>query len=161
MKRIIALSLLILSTPAPAQERFTAEQLDARSPYDLGPKEVDVTSYPKEQQENYKTFAKACSQCHTPARALNSPLVGRENWRRYIKRMYQRTKSNAGTALGKEDAEAVIDFLTYDSHIRKVQKKAAFAAEARELKALFADVRRERSRVQVESDRKKVKEGGK
>ncbi len=158
MKILIVLPLLILAAPARAQERFTPEQREARSYYDLGPKEVDVTSYPKEQQENYRTFAKTCSQCHTLARPINSPLIAREDWRRFIKRMYQRTKTSTGTAIGAKDAKAAIDFLTYDAQVRKVKDKAGFEARTRELKALFAEVREERARVQVEADKKKIKE---
>jgi cytochrome c5 len=161
MNILIILSLLLISTPALAQERFTPEQREARFYYDLGPKEVDVTSYPKAQQENYRIFAKTCSQCHTLARAVNSPLIAREDWRRLIKRIHQKTKVTAGTAMGKEAAKAAIDFLAYDSQVRKVKDKAAFAAKTQELKTLFADVRRERSKVQVEADKKKVRDAGK
>ena len=158
MNTLIALSLLILSAPVFAQERFTAEQRDARFYYDLGPKEVDATSYPKEQQANYRLFTETCSQCHTPARALNSPLVSREDWRRFIRRMHARTKMRAGAAISKEAAQAAIDFLAYDSKIRKVDDKAGFAAKTQELKLLFAEVRRERTRIQVEADKKKIQE---
>ena len=158
MKTLIALSLLILSIPGRAQERFTSEQREARFYYDLGPKEVDVTAYPKEQQENYRSFAKTCSQCHTPARALNSPLIAREDWRRFIKRMHAKTKQSSGAAIGKEAAKAAIEFLAYDSQVRKIKDKAAFAAKTSELKALFVEVRRERARMQVESDKKKIQE---
>lgn len=152
------LALLLLALPARAQERFTAEQLEARFPYDLGPKEVDVTAYPKAQQENYRLFAKACSQCHTLARPLNSPYVTREDWRRYVRRMHAKTKERAGAAIGKAEGAAAIEFLAYDAQVRKVKGKAAFAAEAAKLKALFAEVRAERSRLQLEADKKKTRE---
>ncbi len=158
MNRLILLSLMTLSAPVQAGERFTAEQREARFYYDLGPKEVDVASYPKEQQENYRLFTETCSQCHTPARALNSPLVSREDWRRFIRRMHQRAKANAGTNIDQAAAKAAIDFLAYDSTIRKVNDKAGFAAKTQELKTLFAEVRRERARIQVEADRKKRQE---
>jgi hypothetical protein len=158
MNTLLVLSLLALAIPARAQERFTPEQREARFYYDLGPKEVDVTAYPKAQQENYRAFAKACSQCHTLSRALNSPLIEREDWRRFIKRMYAKSKPGSRTAIDRESAEAAIDFLAYDSQLRKVKDRAAFAAKTQELKALFAEVRRERSRVQVETDKKHVQE---
>jgi hypothetical protein len=158
MKTLIAVSLLMLAAAARAEERFTPEQREARFYYDLGPNEVDVSAYPKEQQEHYKAFAKACSQCHTLARAISSPLVTREDWRRFIKRMYAKTKPGVGKVVSKGDAVAAIDFLAYDSQVRKVKEKAAFAAKTRELKALFAEVRKERSRVQVETDKKHVQE---
>lgn len=158
MNTVIVLSILLAAASAQAGERFTTEQREARFPHDLGPKEVDASSYPEEQRKNYEVFAKTCSQCHTLARALNSPLVAREDWRRFIKRMYQRTKSSAGTAIGKDDAEAAIAFLAYDAQVRKVQDKAGFEARTRELKSLFAEVRAERSRLQAEADKKKIKE---
>ncbi len=158
MNTIIVLALLIFSAPVLAQERFTPEQREARYYYDLGPKAADVTSYPKEQQENYQIFAKTCSQCHTSARALNSPLVSREDWRRFIKRMHARAKMRAGAAINREAAQAAIDFLAYDSQVRKVKDKAGFAARTSELKILFAEVLRERARIQLEEDKKKVQE---
>lgn len=160
MNTLIAMTLMIISAPAPAlaQERYTPEQREARFYYDLGPNEVDATSYPKEQRENYRAFAKTCSRCHTLARPINSPLITREDWRRYVRRMHDKTKMSAGASIGNEEAKAVIDFLTYDAQVRKVKNKTAFAAKTAELKALFADVRKERSRVQVEEDKKKIQE---
>ncbi|MDD5302063.1 MAG: hypothetical protein PHS14_03055 [Elusimicrobia bacterium] len=158
MKTLLALSLLILSCPAQAKDRFTAEQREARFYYDLGPKEIDVTSYPKAQQENYRTFAKTCSQCHTLARPINSPLVTREDWKRFVRRMHVRTKERPGAAITADAAKAAIDFLAYDSEVRKVKGKADFAALTHKLEALFAEVRLERARVQVEADKKKTRE---
>ena len=158
MKTFLILSLLSLSASARAQERFTAEQRNARFYYDLGPKEVDVTSYPKEQQENYKTFTKTCSQCHTLARPLNSPLVTREDWRRYTRRMHRKAKMSASNAISTAAAKEAINFLIYDAQIRKVKNAAGFAAQTLELKALFAEVRAERARIQVETDKKKTQE---
>lgn len=158
MKALITMILLFASAPAGAQERFTAEQRAARFSYDLGPDEVNVTSYPKAQRDNYEVFAKTCSQCHTLARAINSPLVSREDWRRFIKRMYAKTKMRSGAEIGSKDAKAAIEFLAYDSQIRKVKGKAAFEARARELNLLFLKARSERSRVQIESDKKKIQE---
>jgi len=158
MNRFIILALLLTAATASAGDRFTPEQLEARFYFDLGPAEVDVTGYPKEQQDRYRTFTKACSQCHTLARAISSPLIGREDWRRFIKRMYGKSKVRPAEAIEKEEAVAAIDFLAYDSQVRKVKNKAAFAAQTRELKALFAEVREERSRVQIETDKKHVQE---
>ncbi|MBI4062119.1 MAG: hypothetical protein HY403_11910 [Elusimicrobia bacterium] len=158
MRTLLVLPLLALWAPARAQERFTAEQRAARFYYDLGPKEVDTAAYPEKQRENYRVFAKTCSQCHTPARALNAPIVTREDWRRFIRRMYQRTKVSAGSSIDPKAAEAAIDFLAYDAQIRKVRDKAGFAARTQELRALFAEVRRERSRLQAEADKKKIRE---
>lgn len=156
MRALLALALLALPALA-AEERFTPEQLEARFYYDLGPKEVDTAAYPAKQRENYRAFSAACSQCHTLARPLNAPYVTREDWKRYVKRMHAKTKARAGASIGKADAEAAIEFLAYDAQIRKVRGKAAFEAEAAKLKALFAEVRAERSRLQIETDRRKAR----
>lgn len=158
MKTLIALSLILAAVTARAQERFTAEQREARFPYDLGPKEVDATSYPKAQQENYKVFAKTCSQCHTLARAINSPLIEAADWKRFTRRMHARTKQRPGATISADAAKAAIEFLTYDAQVRKIKGKAAFAAKTHELEALFAEVRLERAKVQVAADKKKTQE---
>ncbi len=158
MKTFIILSLLGLSISARAQERFTAEQRAALFYYDLGPKEIDVTSYPKEQQENYKAFAKACSQCHTLARPINSPLITREDWRRYTRRMHAKAKISTNAVIGAAAAKQEIEFLTYDAQVRKVKEAAGFSAKTAELKALFAEAGKERSRIQAETDQKHIQE---
>lgn len=156
MRALLALALLALPALA-AEERFTPERLEARFYYDLGPKEVDTAAYPPKQRENYRAFAAACSQCHTLARPLNAPYVSREDWKRYVKRMHAKTKERAGASIGKADAEAAVVFLAYDAQIRKVKGRAAFEAKTAELKALFAEVRAERSRLQIEADRRKAR----
>lgn len=148
---------LALAGTAWAAEKYTQEQLGARFYYDLGPAEADVSSYPKTQQAGYAVFKRVCSQCHTTARPLNSPLVKREDWRRYVRRMHARTKVYAGTSVGKKDAEAIIDFLSYDARKRKVEQKAGFEAQTKELRRLFDAVRKERTRLQIEEDKKHVK----
>ncbi|MBI3553388.1 MAG: hypothetical protein HY077_12910 [Elusimicrobia bacterium] len=140
-----------------AGEKFTAEQLKARFYYDLGPATLDVSSYPKRKQENYGVFARNCSQCHTLARPINAPIVKREDWRRYVRRMHLKTKAATGTDFSKTDGEEIVSFLAFDSKLRKVHGKAAFDAQTAQLKKLFEDVTAERSRRQQEQDQKKVK----
>lgn len=148
---------LLAASTAVAAGRFAPEQLKAMYYYDLGPAAVDVASYPREQQENYKLFAQTCSRCHTLARAINSPLASRFDWKRYIARMHGKTKLTPGTGFTAEQAKHILDFLSYDSSVRKVRGKAAFDAQASELKKLFAEVKAERSRRQLESDKKKAR----
>ena len=161
MIRILGLAIVVFAargaSAAPAPERFTAKQLEAKFPYDLGSDEVDVSAYPKAQQENYKVFSAVCSRCHTPARPINSPLVTRADWRRFIERMHVRSKIQSDKTFTKEEAKTVVEFLAYDSDIRKIKHKAAFDAETERLKKLFVDVRAERSRLQTESDERKAK----
>jgi len=163
MIRILVLAGAVLAAGAWAASepsRFTDKQLEARFSYDLGADSVDVSGYPKAQQENYKVFSEVCSRCHTLARPINSPLASRADWKRFIARMHARTKNMAGADFTKEQAKAVVDFLAYDSGIRKVREKKSFEAETARLKSLFAEVRAERARVNAESDARKAKPYG-
>jgi hypothetical protein len=161
MIKILGLAAgVFLASAASAAGRFTDKQLAADFPFDLGADSIDVTGYPKAQQENYAVFSSVCSRCHTLARPINSPFSTRADWRRFIERMHVRSKIQSDKTFTKEQAKTVVDFLAYDSQIRKIQKKAAFDAETERLKKLFAEVRAERSRAQIESDEKKAKERG-
>jgi len=114
---------------------------------DLGPAEVDVSSYPKPIQEGYQVFQRKCSVCHTPARALNSPFVELSEverrravkaqpaleadpriwkmeegiWKRYVKRM----ASKSGGAITTSEAVQIWAFLVYDGKARKIGDRAA------------------------------------
>jgi hypothetical protein len=156
----LAIGVLLASTAASAAGQFTDKQLAAQFYFDLGSDSIDVSGYPKAQQENYAVFTQVCSRCHTLARPINSPLTTREDWRRFIKRMHVRSKITTDKTFTKEQAKSVIDFLAYDSNIRKIVHKAAFDAETERLKKLYADVRAESSRVQMENDAKKAKPYG-
>ncbi|MFI5362794.1 MAG: hypothetical protein ACHQ49_12550 [Elusimicrobiota bacterium] len=164
MIRILTLAIIAGSATAafsaPAASRFTDKQLEAQFSFDLGPDSVDVSSYPKVQQDNYAVFASVCSRCHTLARPINAPIVSREDWRRFISRMHIRSKVQSDKTFTKEQAKAVVDFLAYDSHERKVLRKADFDAETQRLVKLFSEVRAERARVQGENDARKAKPYG-
>ena len=153
----IGVFLARAASSAPASERFTDQQLEARFPFDLGADSVDVSGYPKIQQKNYAAFVSVCSRCHTLARPINSPLAARADWRRYVKRMHVRSKIETDKTFDKEQAKSIIDFLVYDSDVRKIARKAAFDAEAQRLKKLFVEVRAERARLQIESDARKAR----
>lgn len=142
---------LLAATAVLAGGKFTEEQLKARYYFDLGPAQVDVSGYPKRQQENYQLFAKTCSQCHTLARPINAPITSRSEWRRFIRRMHARIKSKVGSQFDEEQAERIVDFLTYDAQVRKVAAKAAFDAQSAGLKELFKEAQAERLR-QAEKD---------
>ncbi len=148
---------ILMAGTAWAGEKFADEQLKARFYYDLGPATVDVSAYPKRQQDNYGVFARTCSQCHTLARPINSPIARKEDWKRYITRMHNKTKIASNTGFSKDDAHFILDFLAFDSNIRKVKGKGVFDAKTSELKLLFERTQAERSRRQQERDQKKVK----
>ncbi|MFI5360674.1 MAG: hypothetical protein ACHQ49_01790 [Elusimicrobiota bacterium] len=158
----VAIGVLLASaaSAAPQAGRFTDKQLEAQFPFDLGADQVDVSGYPKAQQDHYAVFSSVCSRCHTLARPINSPLVSRADWRRFISRMHVRSKIQTDKTFDKEQAEAVVDFLAYDSDVRKNKHKAQFDAESERLKKLFVEVRAERSRLQGESDARKAKPYG-
>ena len=153
-----AAGLALLCGAAWAGETFTADQLKAMFSYDLGPAEIDVSSYPKEQQAAYAVFVRGCSQCHTLARPINAPLIARKDWKRFIARMHLRTKVRPQAGITKEEAGTIADFLAYDSRRRKVERKAEFEAKSRELESLFERVKKERARLQIEEDRKKARQ---
>ena len=148
------------ASAAAAPGRFTPRQLEAEFYFDLGSPQVDVAGYPRAQQENYATFASVCSRCHTLARPINSPIAARADWRRYIKRMYARSKIQSDKTFTAAQAKSVVEFLTYDAKVRKIARRAAFDAETERLKALFVEVRAARSRLQSERDARKVKPYG-
>ena len=141
-----------------AGEKFTSEQLRASFYYDLGPAEIDVSSYPREQQANYSIFAKTCSQCHTLARPINAPIIKREDWKRYVHRMHLKTKLRSRIEISKEEAKTVVDFLAYDSQLRKIDRKDEFQTKTKELKALFRQVQVGKAKLQVEESKKRARQ---
>ena len=91
---------------APADQVFEA---------DKGVDSIDVSKYPKEQQENYKVFSEKCSKCHTLARPINSKYALPEEWTAYVDKMRHKKRSGID-----DDAQKTItDFLIYDSSVRK------------------------------------------
>ena len=158
MNRIIAAAVLLSGGLAWADPKYSQEQLDARFSYDLGPSEVDVSSYPEMRKQEYYLFRQACSQCHTLARALNSPIAKHADWKRFVTRMHLKDKAKGGEGFYKGEGQALIEFLAYDSQVRKITGKEAFARKSKELQALFEDVRKERARIRAGEDRKNVKE---
>ena len=133
----------------PSAPHMTQTELAARFPYDLGPGTVNVSAYPREIKDGYKMFLAVCSSCHTSARPLNSPYTGRADWNRFVHRMHVKME-NRGMELESEEARQIVDFLVYDSKVRKVQKKAEFEARQKYLKQLFAEVSKERDRLLLE-----------
>lgn len=131
---------------AGAERDFTRRELESVYYYDLGPEEADVSGYPVDQQANYRVFKSACSRCHTLARPLNAPIVGRRSWEFYVFRMHVRGQRRFGTVFNKEDEKAILDFLAYDSEARKTAKKEEFASLTRRLESRFSETIAERLR---------------
>ena len=102
------------------------EAVDPRiAAYDKGPSAIDVSKYPPEMQGKYKVFLARCSKCHTPARAINSDFALEDEWERYIKRMMRKP----GSGISSGDARQILEFLAYDS---KVRKKALYERKLKE-----------------------------
>ncbi|MFI5360441.1 MAG: hypothetical protein ACHQ49_00605 [Elusimicrobiota bacterium] len=102
-------------TPARAEDDATSDKSDKVFEADKGVDSIDVSKYPKEQQDNYKVFAEKCSKCHTLARPINSNYALPEEWTAYVNRMRHKKRSGID-----DDAQKTItDFLIYDSSVRK------------------------------------------
>lgn len=152
------LMFAVASLPGGARAAVAAKSDRPRFYYDLGPDRLDVSRYPKAQQENYAVFARVCAQCHTLARPINAPIVSRGSWARFIKRMHGRTEMTSGASITPAESKKVLDFLVYDSRVRKVEGRKDFVAETARLKTLFARARRDESRAEAAREKKEVRE---
>lgn len=110
---------------------------------DLGPETVDVSSYPVQQRQNYRVYQSACSRCHGLARSINAPLVSRTWWEFYVTSMRARG-SLSGRPISREEKEAVLDFLEYDSHERKKLREKEFEKVRAELRRRYDALMEER-----------------
>lgn len=127
----LALTLLLAASAAAGAPPAKAP---AEFPEDLGPAVIDVSSYPAEHRKTYKDiFLPVYGFLRGgPARALNSPLVASDEWRREVMRVKNRPPCcGACPILSMADARALWRFLAYDSQRRKAGASAAAWAEHR------------------------------
>ena len=118
MHKAIRYSVFLLtSTPL----LLVAQSSNVTLPQDKGPDKINVSSYPAEQQKNYKTFADKCSKCHTIARPINTTMTKPE-WERYVKRMMHKPNSGINDSQGK----TIYEFLAYDQENRKDKNPSGF-----------------------------------
>ena len=110
--------------------------------YDLGSPIADVSGYPESQKANYRFFLGVCGSCHTTARPLNSPYVEADVWKRYVQRMHHKMKGR-GIELDKVDEGRIIDFLVYDSKIRKTDRRKEFDEQQKQLRNFFETMAKE------------------
>jgi len=138
MRAVAVLALAVLAPVLWAAEGGEPGERERTALFysDLGPDRIDVSAYPASQRDNYAVYARACSRCHTLARSINAPLVSRGWWEFYVLGMRMRG-TRAGQPLSKEEVKAVLDFLEYDSRVRKIEHAQEFAAETDELKTRF------------------------
>jgi hypothetical protein len=135
---------VVVAVPPTPEERLATAQFYS----DLGPDTIDVSGYPAQQRYEYGVFVRACSACHTLARAINAPYASRGWWEFYMLGMRARSRL-AGRRLTRDERRAVLDFLEYDSRVRKVEHAREFDALTEVLKSRFdAEVAARMSRLQ-------------
>lgn len=117
VKSICATIVVFIAVPLTG----TAQTSNVTLPQDKGPDKVNVSSYPADQQKNYKLFTDKCSKCHTIARPINTSMTKPE-WERYVKRMMHKPNSGIGDSQGK----AIYEFLAYDQENRKDKNPSGF-----------------------------------
>jgi hypothetical protein len=135
-----AVELVISTTPAaaPAPELPLPENIPPTLYYaDLGLDTIDVSDYPAQQKYNYRFFQVHCARCHTLARAINSPVQSRAYWHYHMIRMSLRSRLKNEGPIPSEHMKAMLDFLEYDSRVRKVENRKRFEAQTEELKRRF------------------------
>lgn len=118
------LGVLLVAPLGAETGSFAAERAKARLyPYanDLGPEQIDVSSYPLELQRTYRQLILGkCSRCHGAARTLNSEFAQPEVWKLYIRRM----AAKPGSGIDSPEAQKIWEFLVYDSRQRKLGAQA-------------------------------------
>lgn len=133
------IAILIFATAARAEP---SRQEAPERPEDLGPAVIDVSGYPPEHQRVYReVFLPVYALLEGgPARAINSPLLDQDDWRREVLRVKTRPPCcGACPVLSRADAQALWRFFVYDSLRRKTgPAAAAWAAERRDLIRRFA-----------------------
>lgn len=110
-----ASAIVVVITAAAATAQLSQADEARLKKLDAGPKTIDVSTYPPEQQQAYKLFEAKCSSCHVIARGVNSEMVVPADWERYIKRMMY--KPNSG--ISNDQGRILFRFLTYDASVRK------------------------------------------
>ena len=139
-------SLLVTFAIATGSNALTDQEKKAQMPADLGKPTIDVSNYPAAQKANYELFQQKCSACHTSARALYSSFTTHEEWEHYVTIMNGRFQSREMKPDWKADeGRRIIDFLTYDSQVRKINQRPAFQDMCRQLAHRFEEVQKQRA----------------
>lgn len=146
MKKMLGGLALLLVLGQLKANALTTQEEKATRPEDLGSETVDVSSYPPVQQENYQIFLAKCSRCHSPARPLNSKITSEEDWEHFVSMMHGRLLSRGmGPVWKPEEGRRIIEFLAYDSKIRKVDNKLPFEENRRRLQIRYQEVQKEKA----------------
>ena len=81
-----------------------------------GPASIDVSAYPQKIQDIYTDiFSQKCMQCHRLSRPINSEYALPSEWESYVKLMVHKP----GSGINNGEARKIMDFLIYDSSVRK------------------------------------------
>lgn len=153
-------AVLLVATAALAAGNLTPRERAARFYFDLGDDHIDVSKYPRAQQENYALFAQKCSQCHTLARPINAPFYTRRDWTRFLNRMRANIRSSSKSQITPAQEKLIVDFLVYDSKIRKIDDRKAFEDRLKHLQADYKALLARRPQIEKAEDQKKIKPYG-
>lgn len=132
-----ALALAVLAGFVLAQQD-PAE--DARlKKLEAGPKAIDVSKYPREQQQAYKLFQARCSTCHAAAWSINTETVLPGDWERLFKRMM--LMPNSG--ISRTESRTLYRFMVYDASVRRAEtlRQAVEALPAPERPVALEEIR--------------------
>ena len=83
---------------------------------EAGPATIDVSGYPKALQDTYLLFTEKCAQCHRLNHTINSDHHALpDEWKGIVTRMWHKPGSN----MNNTEAKQIVEFLTYDSSVRR------------------------------------------
>jgi hypothetical protein len=94
---------------------------------EAGPATIDVSAYPKAAQDTCLLFTEKCAQCHHLNHTINSDHHALpDEWEEIVSRMWRKPGSN----MNKAEAKQIVEFLTYDSSVRRKAAVDKMLAEA-------------------------------
>src|ERR1017187_7126572 len=114
----VAATLTLLTTVhlRAAEEHHHEATSAGSTQMEAGLATIDVSAYPKAGQDIYPLFTEKCAQCHHLNHTINSDHHALpDEWEGIVNRMWRKPGSN----LNKKEAEQIVEFLTYDSSVRK------------------------------------------
>lgn len=114
---LVIMCVFLASRMAQADDGNIDDATKARiAKAEQGPSTIDVSKYPQKIQDIYTDiFSQKCMQCHRLSRPINSDFALPSEWESYVKLMMHKPGSN----INNGDARKIIDFLIYDSSVRK------------------------------------------
>lgn len=86
---------------------------------------INVSKYPDDMKSKYKLFTKKCGTCHALSVAINTDYVTQEEWEPVLNDMI----AVSGTLINADEAKQLLDFVVYDSQVRKKSARTVDAAK--------------------------------